>query len=130
MEESQKDSSPFIIQIEKYSIDIILKYQTPNGISYKGITIYKKNYEINFLNEESLSKSINNKENEIENNKTIINSFANIGLISISDIIWFLYLTKNDIILLNSTEEYIFYKVKNLHYIKMIETNYSNNEKE
>ena len=120
MEDFQKES-PFIIKNEKYSIDIILKYQTPNGISHKGITIYKKNYEINFLNEESLDSSINNIKKE--RNNEFINSFANIGFISISDIICFLYLTKNDIILLNNTEEYIFYKIKNLHYIKMIETN-------
>ena len=109
--------SPFIIKNEKYSLDIILKYKTPNGISYKGITIYKRDCEINFLNEESLLNLENNKEKEA--NYNYIYSFANIGFISISHIICFLYLKKNDIILLNDTEEYIFYKVKNLHYIKM-----------
>ena len=116
-----KEESPFIIKNEKYSIDIIAKYQTPNGISHKGITIYKKNCEINFLNNESLSNSNNLVLNK--NDKTIIYSFANIGFISISDIICFLYLTKNDILLVNNSEENIFYKVKNLHYIKMVEIN-------
>jgi len=122
--EELKQESPFIIKEDNFSIDIITKYQTPNGINQKGITIYKKNCEINFLNDESLSNSINMKK---DNNS--INSFANIGFISISDIICFLYLTKNDIILLNDSEEYTYYKVKNVHYIKMIEiNNNSNNE--
>ena len=67
MEENQEES-PFIIKNEKYSLDIIIKYQTPNGIANKGITIYKKNCEINFLNEESLNELVNNKEKENNNN--------------------------------------------------------------
>lgn len=118
--EELKQESPFIIKDDKFSIDIIAKYQTPNGINQKGITIYKKNCEINFLNDESLSSTLINIKKD--NNNTI-NSFANIGFISISDIICFLYLTKNDIILLHDSEEYAYYKVKNLQYIKMIEVN-------
>ena len=117
--EELKQESPFIIKDDNFSIDIIVKYQTPNGINQKGITIYKKNCEINFLNDESLSNSVNMK----KDNNNVINSFANIGFISISDIICFLYLTKNDIILLHDSEEYTYYKVKNMHYIKMIEIN-------
>ena len=115
-----EEEAPFTINNEKYSMDIIFKYQTPNGISKKGITIYKKNCEINFLNEESLNESNNNKEKGKENSFTIL-SYANIGFISISNIICFLYLTKDDIILLNNkkNEEYIYYKVKNVHYIIM-----------
>ena len=115
-----EEEAPFTINNEKYSMDIIFKYQTPNGISKKGITIYKKNCEINFLNEESLNESNNNKEKEKENSFIIL-SYANIGFISISNIICFLYLTKDDIILLNNkkNEEYIYYKVKNVHYIIM-----------
>ena len=117
-----EEETPFIIKNEKYSLDIILKYQTPNGISKKGITIYKKNCEINFLNEESLNKAENNKEKE----NNIIYSYANIGFISIYDVICFLYLSKDDIILLNNNvkdedEEYLYYKVKNVHYIIMNE---------
>jgi len=119
MEELNQES-PFIIKDDNFSIDIIVKYQTPNGINKKGITIYKKNCEINFLNDESLSNSVINIKKD---NNNIINSFANIGFISISDIICFLYLTKNDIILLHESEEYTYYKVKNVHYIKMIEIN-------
>ena len=119
MEELNQES-PFIIKDDNFSIDIIVKYQTPNGINKKGITIYKKNCEINFLNDESLSNSAINIKKD---NNNIINSFANIGFISISDIICFLYLTKNDIILLHESEEYTYYKVKNVHYIKMIEIN-------
>ena len=106
----EQQNSPFIIKNEKYSLDIILKYQTPNGISKKGITIYKKNCEINFLNDESLIDSMNDKEKDKDKDKdkdgyiNIIHSFANIGFISISDTICFLYLSKNDIILLNNTE--------------------------
>ena len=115
MEDIYKESS-FLIKNEKYSLDIFLKYQTPNGISYKGITIYKKNCDINFLNEESLQVFLNKKENK--NTKyNYICSLANIGLISISDLICFLYLTKNDVILLDDNEEYIHYKIKNLQYI-------------
>ena len=115
MEDIYKESS-FLIKNEKYSLDIFLKYQTPNGISYKGITIYKKNCEINYLNEESLQVFLNKKENK--NTKyNYICSLANIGLISISDLICFLYLTKNDVILLDDNEEYIHYKIKNLQYI-------------
>ena len=130
MEENQQES-PFIIKNEKYSLDIIIKYQTPNGIANKGITIYKKNCEINFLNEESLNELVNNKEKE--NNNNIIHSFANIGFISISDIICFLYVTKNDIVLLNKTErieENIYYKIKNLQYIKMNEKSELNKEEQ
>ena len=119
MEEIQQEA-PFIIKNEKYSLDIILKSQTPNGIIYKGITIYKKDFEINFLNEESLTQSMNIKEND--DYKNIIHSFANVGFISISDVICFLYLTENDIILLNrkgASKENIYYKVKNFHFIKM-----------
>ena len=112
MEDFHKDS--FLIKNEKYSLDIILKYQTPNGLSFKGITIYKKNLEINFLNEESLQTSLNSKENNPNN---FIYSLANIGLISISGIICFLYSSQNDVILLNDTDEYFFYKIKNVQYI-------------
>lgn len=117
-----EEETPFIIKNEKYSLDIILKYQTPNGKSKKGITIYKKNCEINFLNEESLNNEENNKEKE----NNIIYSYANIGFISIYDVICFLYLSKDDIILLNNNikdedEEYLYYKVKNVHYIIMNE---------
>lgn len=112
MEDFHKDS--FLLKNEKYSLDIILKYQTPNGLSFKGITIYKKNLEINFLNEESLQTSLNSKENNPNN---FIYSLANIGLISISGIICFLYSSQNDVILLNDTDEYFFYKIKNVQYI-------------
>ena len=117
-----EEETPFILKNEKYSLDIILKYQTPNGISKKGITIYKKNCEINFLNEEILNEAENNKEKE----NNIIYSYANIGFISIYDVTCFLYLSKNDIILLNNNikdedEEYLYYKVKNVHYIIMNE---------
>ena len=115
MEDIYKESS-FLIKNEKHSLDIFLKYQTPNGISYKGITIYKKNCDINCLNEESSQVFFNKKENK--NTKyNYIYSLANIGLISISDFICFLYLTKNDVILLDDNEEYIHYKIKNLQYI-------------
>ena len=126
MDDSHKNSF-FFIKNEKYFLDIILKYQTPNGISYKGITIYKKNLEINFLNEENLQSSLNIKEN---NSKNFINSLANIGLISISNIICFLYLTKKDTILLNDTGENIFYKIKNLQYIIMQDKENTNDNNE
>ena len=115
------EESPFFIKNDNNSIEIIAKYLTLNSINHKGIKIYKKDCEINLLNDENLSELINIQLKQ--KNNRIIYSFANIGFISISDIICFLYLTKNDILLLNDSEEFIFYKVKNLHYIKMIETN-------
>ena len=71
----------FLLKNEEYSLDIIFNYQTPNGISYKGITIQKKNCEIKALNNENLNNLFNAKE-ILPNN--YIESLANIGLISIS----------------------------------------------
>jgi hypothetical protein len=106
----------FLLKNEEYSLDIIFNYQTPNGISYKGITIQKKNCEIKALNNENLNNLFNAKE-ILPNN--YIESLANIGLISISGIVCFLYLSKNDVILLNDTDDNIFYKIKNLKYIPL-----------
>ena len=106
----------FLLKNEEYSLDIIFNYQTPNGISYKGITIQKKNCEIKALNNENLNNLFNAKE-ILPNN--YIESLANIGLISISGIVCFLYLSKNDVILLNDTDNNIFYKIKNLKYIPL-----------
>ena len=115
MEQISQDYS-FLLKNEEYSLDIIFNYQTPNGISYKGITIQKKNCEIKALNNENLNNLFNAKE-ILPNN--YIESLANIGLISISGIVCFLYLSKNDVILLNDTDDNIFYKIKNLKYIPL-----------
>ena len=103
----------YIIKNDKYSIDILLEYETPNGTNKKGLNIYKQNCEISSLNEENLSNF------DIKNTNYIY-SFANFGLIKINDIVCFIYATQEDIIPLNNDEEDpIIYKLKNLKYIVM-----------
>lgn len=123
MEKENKEypKPKYIIKDDEFSLDILLEYETPNGVNKKGLNIYKQNCEISNLNEENLSnfqlKDVN-----------YIYSFANFGLIKINDISCFIYATQEDITPLNNNEEDpIIYKLKNIKYIIM---NGNNNVKE
>ena len=101
--------SQFIIKEEKYTLSIIKKNKPENINSSWGITIFKKNLELNILNEDNI--------NMILKTKKYISSFANLGLISLAGVICFAYSTIKDVEQVGFLNFVKVYKIKNINYI-------------
>ena len=81
----------FVIKEEKYSLSIVKKNKPVNKKKIQGICIFKKTLELNELNEDNVNMILK------KSNKKYINSFANLGLILISGVKCFAYVTPKDI---------------------------------
>ena len=104
----------FIIKEEKYSLSIVKKQSPSNKNKIKGITIFKKTLELNELNEDNVNMILKKP------NKKNINSFANLGLISIAGLICFIYVTPKDIEEVGFLGLVKVYKIKSLSYIILV----------
>ena len=99
----------FIIKDDKYSL-LIIQISNSNKKTKKGISIYKKNLEINELNENNINIALNKKEK-------ILYSFANLGLYEISGVRCFAYCSEKDIKEVGIISYIKIYQVLNINYI-------------
>ena len=99
----------FIIKEDKYSL-LIIQVPDSNKKIKKGISIYKKNLEINELNEDIINIALNKKEK-------ILYSFANLGLYEISGVRCFAYCSEKDIKEVGIISYIKIYQILNISYI-------------
>ena len=99
----------FIIKEGKYSL-LIIQSSNSNKKIKKGISIYKKNLEINELNEDNINMALNKKEK-------ILYSFANLGFYEISGVRCFAYCSEKDIKEVGVISYIKIYQVLNISYI-------------
>jgi hypothetical protein len=99
----------FIIKDDKYSL-LIIQISSSNKKIKKGISIYKKNLEINELNEDIINIALNKKEK-------ILYSFANLGLYEISGVRCFAYCSEKDIKEVGIISYIKIYQILNISYI-------------
>ena len=115
-ENKEKIKSITYIKNGKYLFNIIKvnPYSVPE-VEKVGLTIYKKNLEINTLNKDNIDLLLNNTSDYVK-------SYGNIGFINIHGILCFLYASKNDIkekqnsnIGQNNIPPYKIYRIENIH---------------
>jgi len=99
----------YIILDEKYTLSIIKKNKPLDEKKIWGITIFKKNLELHILNEDSINIMLKNKK--------YIYSFANLGIILLSGIINFAFVTIQDVELVGFLCLSKIYKIKNINMI-------------
>lgn len=99
----------YIIIDEKYTLSIINKNKPFDEKKAWGITIFKKNLELHILNEDNINIMLRNKK--------YIYSFANLGIILLSGIINFAFVTTQDVELAGSICLSKIYKIKNVNLI-------------
>lgn len=99
----------YIIVDEKYTLSIIKKNKEFNEKKTFGITIFKKNLELHILNEDSINIMLKNKK--------YIYSFANLGIVLLSGIINFAFVTIQDVELAGFLCLSKIYKIKNINFI-------------
>lgn len=114
-ENNEKIKGHTYIKNGKYLFTLIkIIPHSPNNVEKIGITIYKKNLEINILNKDCIDTLINN-------NSKFVESYANIGFINICGILCFIFASNNDIkekekiVLRNNILSYKIYKIKKIH---------------
>ena len=78
----------------------------------KGISIFKKTLELNKLNEDNISMILKNTEKE-----KLIYSYANVGFVSITGLMCFIYCNEKDIKEIGVINSIKIYQVKNIRYI-------------
>ena len=101
----------FIIKEEKYSLSIIKRNKPINKNKIRGISIFKTTLEFNELNEDNINMILK------KSNKKYIKSFANLGFITITNVICFAYVTTKDIEEVGFLSLGKIYKIKNINYI-------------
>ena len=99
----------FILKEDKYSL-LIIQSLNINKKTKKGISIYKKNLEINEINEDNINMALNKKDK-------IYYSFANLGFYDISGIKCFVYCSEKDIKEVGIICFTKIYQIMNLSYI-------------
>ena len=99
----------FIIKEDKYSF-LIIQILSSNKKIKKGISIYKKNLEINELNEDNINIALNKKDK-------IFYSFANLGFYDISGVRCFIFCSEKDIKEVGIISSTKIYQIINLSYI-------------
>ena len=106
------ENASFIIKDDKYTFSIIKKHKPNNKKSKRGISIFKKNLELNELNDDNINMILKSPKNE-----NIFYSYANIGFISISGVNCFAYCTEKDVKEIGSIRLIKIYQVRNINYI-------------
>ena len=102
------EEAQFIIKEDKYTLSIIKNSKKHK----KGISIFKKTLELNELNEDNINILLNNSKKD-----EIIYSYANIGFISISEVICFAYCSEKDIKEIGILCLIKVYQVRNISFI-------------
>lgn len=104
--------APFIIKEDKYSLSIIKNNNKKSKNPKRGISIFKKTLELNELNEDNIQMILQNTKKD-----DIINSYANIGFISITGLMCFAYCNEKDIKEIGIINFIKVYKINNIRYI-------------